>query len=37
MLVIGSVTDEEVESAVLVVVFRLDPVFVAGAASGGGL
>jgi len=36
MLVIGSVTDVEVES-VPVVVFRLDPVFVAGGASGGGL
>jgi len=32
MLVIGSETDVELESAVLVVVFGLDPVFVAGAA-----
>jgi len=31
------VTDVEVESAVPVVVFGLDPVFVAGAASRGGL
>jgi len=37
MLVIGSATDVEVESAVLVVVFGLDPVFVAGGASGGRL
>jgi len=37
MLVFGSVTDVEVESAVPVVVFGLDPVFGAGGASGGGL
>jgi len=35
ILVVGSVTDVEVES-VPVVVFRLDPVFVTGAASEGG-
>jgi len=36
MLVFGSVADVELESAVLVVVFGLDPVFVAGGASEGG-